>query len=76
MRTLARNASLPGRLQRLGSSQQRGCPKNVWWPRPRSSSVVLGFLGNFEDEDEHEHDARAEFLIKFLAPPPTQPFLP
>jgi hypothetical protein len=26
--------------------------KNVWLPRPRPSSVVLGFAGNFEDEDE------------------------
>jgi hypothetical protein len=32
----------------------RACLKNLWLPRARSrpSSFVLGFAGNFEDEDE------------------------
>jgi hypothetical protein len=30
----------------------RACLKNVWVPRPRPSSFVLDFAGNFEDEDE------------------------
>jgi hypothetical protein len=54
----------PGFRLRFGFGL-RACLKNVWVPRarPRPSSFVLGFAGNFQDEDEDE--TRTEFSDTF-----------